>query len=160
MKGLHWTVAILVLIMFYGGFTLSKETATLHFGTGLVVLVAMAVWLAVRANTVRPPYPAAITHWHIMAAKLTHRGLYTCVTLQPLFGLLAVSTSKGEPTAYGVIPLKIVRNDTVHEIGEVLHGVNAWILVALVTFHVLGALYHRFITRDNVMQRMLPFGKA
>ena len=48
MKTLHWATAVLVLIMLYGGFTMSRETATMHFGTGLVVLVAMVVWLAVR----------------------------------------------------------------------------------------------------------------
>ncbi|MDO9125791.1 cytochrome b [Parvibaculum sp.] len=159
MKSLHWAIAVLVLIMLYGGFTLSRETATLHFGTGLVVLVLMVIWLAVRRTSIRPAY-TPMPRWQEIAAKATHHGLYASVTLQPVFGLLMVTTSKGEPVAYGVIPLKIVQNDTINEIGHVLHGVNGFLLTALVAVHILAALYHHFIVRDNVLKRMLPFAKA
>lgn len=159
MKTLHWAVAVLVLIMLYGGFTMSRETATLHFGTGLVVLVLMVIRLAVLSVSARPAYPE-MPRWQEIAAKATHRGLYVAVTLQPLFGLLLVTTSKGEPVAYGMIPLKIARNDTLHEIGEWLHVINAYAIVALVAVHILAALYHHIILKDNVLKRMLPFAKA
>lgn len=158
-KSLHWAIAVLVLIMLYGGFTLSRETATLHFGTGLVILVLMVIWLAVRGSSARPAYPP-MPRWQEIAAKATHHSLYALVTLQPVFGLLMVTTSKGEPTAYGVIPLKIAQNDALHEIGETLHVINAYLITALVTLHVLGALYHHIVLRDNVLKRMLPFAKS
>ena len=31
-----------------------------------------------------------------------------------------------------------------------------WVLLVLVGLHVLAALYHYFIRRDGVLQRMLP----
>ena len=159
MKTLHWAVAVLVLIMLYGGFTMSRETATLHFGTGLVVLVLMVAWLATRRASARPAY-TPMPRWQEIAAKATHHGLYAAVTLQPIFGLLLVTTSKNEPVAYGVIPLKIARNDMLHEIGEWLHVINAYAIVALVAVHILAALYHHIILKDNVLKRMLPFAKV
>ncbi|MBC7103925.1 MAG: cytochrome b [Parvibaculum sp.] len=159
MKTLHWATAVLVLIMLYGGFTMSRETATMHFGTGLVVLVAMVVWLAVRRASSRPAY-TPMPRWQEIAAKATHHGLYATVTLQPIFGLLLVTTSKNEPVAYGVIPLKIARNDMLHEIGEWLHTVNAYAIVALVSLHILAVLYHQIILKDNLVKRMLPFAKV
>lgn len=159
MKTLHWATAVLVLIMLYGGFTLSRETATLHFGTGLVVLVLMVIWLAVRRASVRPAY-TPMPRWQEIAAKATHHGLYACVTLQPIFGLLMVATSKGEPVAYGVIPLKIAQNDTINEIGHVLHGVNGFIIAGLVGLHILAVLYHQIVLKDNLVKRMLPFAKV
>ena len=158
-KTLHWAIAVLVLIMLYGGFTLSRETATYHFGTGLVILVLMVIWLAVKGGSPRPAYPP-MPRWQTIAAKATHHSLYALVTLQPLFGLLLVTTSKGEPVAYGVIPLKIAQNDTLHEIGEWLHVVNGYLIAALVAFHILGALYHHVVLKDNVLKRMLPFTKG
>lgn len=159
MKTLHWAITVLVLIMLYGGFTLSRETATLHFGTGLVVLVLMVIWLAVRRGSARPAY-IEMPRWQEIAAKATHHGLYATVTLQPIFGLLLVTTSKNEPVAYGVIPLKIARNDMLHEIGEWLHAVNAYAIVALVSLHILAVLYHQIILKDNLVKRMLPFAKV
>ena len=82
------------------------------------------------------------------------------MTLQPIFGLLLVTTSKNEPVAYGVIPLKIARNDMLHEIGEWLHAVNAYAIVALVSLHILAVLYHQIILKDNLLKRMLPFAKV
>jgi cytochrome b561 len=80
--------------------------------------------------------------------------------LQPIFGLLLVTTSKNEPVAYGVIPLKIARNDMLHEIGEWLHVINAYAIVGLVALHILAALYHHLVLKDNVLKRMLPFAKV
>ena len=50
MKSLHWAIAVLVLLMIYGGFTLSRETATLHFGFGIVILALMVIWQGKKAN--------------------------------------------------------------------------------------------------------------
>ena len=158
LKTLHWAIAVLVLLMIYGGFTLSRETATYHFGTGLVILVLMVIWLTVKSSKPRPAFPP-MPRWQEIAAKATHHSLYACVTLQPLFGLLLVTTSKGEPMAYNLIPLKIAQNDTLHEVGEWLHVANAYIITGLVALHILAALYHHLVLKDNVLKRMLP-GKA
>ncbi len=85
-----------------------------------------------------------------------HHGLYACVTLQPIFGLMMVSFSKGSPVAFTVIPLKIVQNDLINEIGHVAHMVNAFIITGLVALHILAALYHHLVLKDNVLKRMLP----
>ncbi len=97
--------------------------------------------------------------WQEITAKAVHHGLYACVTLQPIFGLMMVSFSKGSPVAFTVIPLKIVQNDLINEIGHVAHMVNAFIITGLVTLHILAALYHHLVLKDNVLKRMLP-GRA
>ncbi len=158
MKNLHWAIAVLVLIMIYGGFNMTRETATMHFGVGIIVLALMVIWLATKGRSPRPAYPD-MPRWQEIAAKAVHHGLYASVTLQPVFGLMMVMFSKREPVAFGVIPLKIVQNDTINAIGHTLHGINAWILTALVAVHILAALYHHVILKDNVLKRMLPLAK-
>jgi len=158
-KAFHWVAGVLVLLMLYGGFSLSRETATWHFGFGLIVLTVMVLWLGWRMSHARPALPA-MPRWQEITAKSTHHLLMLCVTLQPIFGLMMVTTSKREPVAFGFIPLKIAQNDTINEIGRTLHGINAWILAALVALHIGAALYHHFVLKDNVLKRMLPFGKG
>ena len=53
-KALHWTVSVLVLLMLYGGATLSRETATWHFGFGIITLIVMVFWLGHRMTHPRP----------------------------------------------------------------------------------------------------------
>ncbi|ABS63229.1 cytochrome B561 [Parvibaculum lavamentivorans DS-1] len=159
-KSFHWAAGVLVLLMLYSGFTLSRETATWHFGTGIVVLVLMVGWLAIRGRQSRPPLPADMPRWQTITARATHHSLYLLVTLQPIFGLMMVTTSDREPVAFGFIPLKIAENGVINEIGHVGHMINAYLLTALVLLHIAGALEHHFIRRDNVLRRMLPFGKA
>ncbi|MED5681924.1 cytochrome b/b6 domain-containing protein, partial [Enterobacter hormaechei] len=42
-----------------------------------------------------------------------------------------------------------------HAMGDI-HGVLAWVLFALIVMHVAAALFHRFVLRDQVLQRMTP----
>ena len=157
-KGLHWAAVTFVLILLYTGFTLSRENATWHFGFGILLLVVMVIWLAYKAGKPRPPFPADMPRWQQIAARAVHHSLYLFVTLQPIFGLMLVTTSKGSPMAFGFIPLKIARHDAIHGIGEVLHVGNAYLIATLLALHFIGALYHHFIRRDDVLKRILPGG--
>ena len=37
-----------------------------------------------------------------------------------------------------------------------MHGIVAKLLYVLIVLHILGALKHQFINRDNVLHRMIP----
>jgi len=37
-----------------------------------------------------------------------------------------------------------------------IHQIGALVLLSLIGVHALAALFHRFILKDNVLQRMLP----
>lgn len=166
-KTLHWAIVILILPMLYYGFqadNLPKEDRLgffqLHAGIGLIILLLMLARLVWRIGHPAPPLPDGMPRWQQIAAKASHHGFYLLVILQPLFGLLLTTTSKGNLKPFGLFGLHIAQNETLHEIGETLHGLNAWVLVALIAGHVLAALYHHFIRRDNVLKRMIPFVKA
>jgi cytochrome b561 len=38
-----------------------------------------------------------------------------------------------------------------------IHALSAWVLLGLIGLHVLAALFHRFVLRDDVLQSMLPW---
>jgi len=37
-----------------------------------------------------------------------------------------------------------------------IHSALAWVLLVLIGAHVGAALFHRFVLKDDVMQRMMP----
>jgi len=39
-----------------------------------------------------------------------------------------------------------------------IHALSAWLLLGLIGLHILAALFHRFVLRDEVLQSMLPWG--
>ncbi|MDA1077014.1 MAG: cytochrome b/b6 domain-containing protein, partial [Proteobacteria bacterium] len=43
---------------------------------------------------------------------------------------------------------------------HLLHGINALILSVLVIGHIGAAFYHHFKQKDDVLRRMLPYGKV
>jgi cytochrome b561 len=43
-----------------------------------------------------------------------------------------------------------------HEVFETAHIWLAWGMIGLVPLHILAALYHHFVRRDNALLRMLP----
>ena len=81
-----------------------------------------------------PPYtpeePVAL-QW---VAKLTHLGLYALMILMPVSGALAWFGGAASAAQ-------------AHELMRIL-------LLALIGLHILGALYHQFILRTDIMSRM------
>lgn len=166
-KTLHWLILIFLLPMLYYGFTsdsIPKEDRLgffqTHMGVGLVILALMLARLAWRITHPVPALPADLPRWQQIASKATHHGLYLLVILQPVFGLLMTTTSKGNLKAFGLFGTQIAPNEPLHRIGETLHGLNAWLITILILCHVVAALYHHFIRKDTALKRMLPFTKA
>ena len=166
-KTLHWTIMVLVLMMLYGGFTsenLPKADRLgffqTHAGIGIIILILMIARLLWRRSHPVPALPDGMPRWQQIASKATHHSLYLLVLLQPVIGLTIASTSKFNLKAFGVFGLQVAPNETIHTISETLHGANAWIITALIALHLVAALYHHFVRRDNVLKRMLPFVKA
>ena len=158
-RAFHWAAAVLVLLMILGGFTMSRETATLHFGFGIVTLAVLVLWLGWRTGHPRPallPMP----RWQQILAKSVHHLLMLTVTLQPIFGLMMVSFHEKSINAFGVIPLKIVQNDTLNGIGHEAHEINAFVICGLLVLHIGGALYHHFVARDATLTRMISGNAA
>lgn len=144
---LHWVVALLILQQFVFHDAISAAWRAMgrglavafdpmvmaHVAGGALILLA-ALWrLSIRARRGAPPAEGDSALQRLVA-KLTHLGLYVLMILMPVSG--AVAWFGGvKAAAEG------------HEVMKVL-------LLALIVLHVVGALYHQFILRDGVMNRM------
>lgn len=54
------------------------------------------------------------------------------------------------------MPPIVAPNQALSERLIMVHRWVGWLVILLVLTHVSAALYHYFIRRDNVLQRMLP----
>ena len=165
-KLLHWTIAFCVLAMIPMGFAMTRVPSgllqnslfTLHRSFGVLVGALMLARLAYRlVNGVPAPEPT-LTAWQHIVSHLVHVSLYVLLIAQPIIGWVATSAYGAAISVFGLFTLPaIVEKD--EELSKPLfaaHELIGYIIAGLVTLHIGAALFHYFIRRDGVLQRMLP----
>lgn len=164
---LHWVVALLIIGMLGLGFFLENiprntpERAffvNLHKSFGVLVLGLVLVRWLWRVTHRSPPLPSHMPWWETLAATWTHKLLYLCMFLQPLSGYLASSFNKYGVKFFGIpLPQWGWEDKALRSIFIEIHGAVAIILLLLICLHVLGALKHLLVDKDQIFQRMLPW---
>jgi cytochrome b561 len=162
---LHWMLALLILGslgigLYMTGLSFSPARLRLynwHKWAGMVILILSAARLLWRL-THRPPADLPMPVWQSRMAHGAHLTLYALFFAVPLSGW-AYSSAAGFPIVlFGVLPLPdwVAVDRGVSESLKPLHHWLAYALGGVVALHVAGALKHRLIDRDTLLQRMLP----
>ena len=163
-KILHWTMAVLILGMLSVGFYMTslpdsdtKNTIyNMHKATGVVVLTILVFRILWRSNNYLVK-PVSGLPWLIQKISLfTHVVLYLLMLAMPITGLLMSLFAGYNISVFGLFTIKSWRVDTqaatlFHDFHEAL----ALILAILVCLHILAALYHHFIRKDDTLNRMI-----
>jgi cytochrome b561 len=173
---LHWLIAASVLVnlglgLYMADLPRSDPSRFLLFQThksiGLTVLVLSLLRVGWRLVNPIPPLPRGMNPALRLGARATHFLLYFLIIAIPLAGWAMVSSSSlGLPTPYfGLfswpnIPFLADLPSAIkmQNIGlfKTTHKWLAYLMIGLFVFHVLGALYHQFLRRDDVLRRMVP----
>lgn len=165
LRALHWAMALVVVLAWGLGMRAGTiegpargEAIGWHIAVASSLLLLLPLRVAVRAAGSVPALPAAMGGAARLAARAAHVALYALMLALPLSGWLAVN-SAGRPVklmGLAYLPSLVAKNQALHERVETLHVALAWALAAVVVLHVLAALKHHFIDRDDVLRRMLP----
>lgn len=159
---LHWLIAALLLANVVIAFTMedARGLMPLHKSLGITVLLLTLVRIGWRLTHAVPPLPAALASWERVAARVTHGAFYLLLLVMPLLGWASASSGKwGTGALFGVIPwfdLPIGKSHDLHEALGEAHELTAYLTLALIALHVVGALKHQLIDRNNMLARMLP----
>ena len=182
---LHWEVALLVLVLLVMGKTGLVEADhpgsaafMWHGSLGVLVLVSVAARALWRLRHPPPEFPATMTRLGRIAARTMHASLYVLLIALPLSGWLAASSEGSNVNLFNVATLPrwgaSMPSDTrptavpgmraapeseeggSEDLAEEVHEFLGDALILLASLHVLAALKHQYIDRDELIRRMLP----
>ena len=162
---LHWSMAGIVAVMLPLGLWMTgldyydpwyTRAPDLHRAIGVLFgLMLLARW-AWRLTQVQPTVHAATSRDQTVAT-LVHRLLYFIPLCLIISGYL-ISTADGravEVFGWFSLPATMQGIDGQADIAGDIHFFLAMALLAVIVLHVLGALRHHFVYRDDTLRRML-----
>ena len=167
-KSFHWIIALGILcngvfglLMDLAGSPMQKiNWLALHKSIGLTVLALVLLRLAWRMLDRRPP-DEPMPRWQRLGAHLVHGVLYVLIVAIPLSGWWFNSVT-GKPLQWFKqfnLPALAEKNDELRGFAHDVHEYLFWFLVLVLLAHVGAALKHHVFDNDNVLRRMLPFGR-
>jgi cytochrome b561 len=152
---LHWVVTLLVFIVFYLGLStkdipLVQKVGILrwHMPLGITVLMLMLVRLVIRWRTAHPEAATIGNAFLDKIGEWTHYLLYIFAILMPLTGLMLSLSFNLLPVVFGG------EGRLPRDLSPMLHGLIDPLFALLILLHILAALYHQFIRKDNLLARM------
>lgn len=163
-KGLHWLIALMVILMLSVSFFLddvpSQYTSlayTLHKSLGLSVLGLMLIRIVCIIYYGRPSLPKSVPGWIQWLSRFVQYSFYVLLLVMPLSGWIMSMAGNRIPSYFGLFPLPlpgISPNPWLENWMDQSHKVIAWILIALICLHIAGAIKHYFIDKDGVVNKM------
>lgn len=160
LAAIHWLTLILFIAAFYLGHELDETKAAAakmalypyHFIIGDFVLILTLI----RTYFLRKDgKPAPIQGGSPIANKVAtglHHLLYVLLIALPISGMVMINTTGLVEAlkAHNVSQLPDLEKFAVHEV----HAAIIAIILLTIALHVVAALYHQFVLKDNQIRRM------
>lgn len=167
-KILHSIIAISMIGMLAVGIYM-EETETYwlydwHKSIGVIVLVVALLRIIWRIKKGWPTPVGNNPQLQLMVAKAVHWILILSTVIYPVSGMMmsgggghgiavfgiTLMAENPDPATGNAVPV----NEAVASLGHEIHGLFAWILVGIIVLHIVGALKHHFIDKDETIKRM------
>ena len=161
---LHWIMALGFIGMFILGFYMQSmpfsptklQVYAWHKWAGVTLFLFAFLRLLWRITHRPPAFPATMSNGAKILAHLGHYVLFGFMFAVPLSGWLMSSAMGFQTVWFGVIPLPdlIAKDKAMAEILAATHAYLNWAFIAAVSGHILIALKHQFIDKDNLFARI------
>lgn len=162
---LHWIMFGLIAAQYavgsimphIGKNTPNESWVNWHLSIGAAILFFVVLrWI------MRVMHPVALLDsgpkWQQQLASATHASIYVLILIMCILGWAAASYRGWTVYLFGVIPLPdLAAKNTpwAHTAGDI-HDYLLYVLLIPIALHISAALYHHYVLRDRVLQRMLP----
>lgn len=165
-KAFHWTMFVMILFLllmeplgnyFPRGSEEKFFITWLHISIGMTVFMLVILRLIWKFINPKPDYPGTMPQWQKWTSSAVHSILYTAIILQPIAGMVMVRARGRDVNFFNLfsVPGFAEPNQAVREIAWFIHhDILGHALQLFVIFHILAALYHHFIVKDNVLKKM------
>ncbi|MDB6095793.1 MAG: Cytochrome [Francisellaceae bacterium] len=169
-KTLHWAIAILFIFEFlliYSIMFILKNHdykmflfQALHKPIGFILLVLGFLAVLWRIFSHKPGWPLNMRSWEQILARVTHTLLYCSMVIMPLSGLIGNLAAGYTVELFGLYTISPAsfKDEFISKVWFNIHGVTSYCILVIVFLHIIGALKHHFIDKNNILKRMMPFG--
>ncbi len=164
---LHWLMAIMIALsyvaieqrgLFERGSTARFAMMQTHFWLGIGIFILVWVRISQRMKHRMPRIEPSLPVWQVGLSKFFHFALYAFFIVMPILGIMTAWTDGKTifiPFTDFALPTLMAENEALahqleewhHDIGEAFY----WVI----GLHVIAALYHHFIRKDDALKRML-----
>ncbi|ANC50605.1 cytochrome B561 (plasmid) [Aurantiacibacter atlanticus] len=170
----HWIMAAVVIFQLFSGWWMQRYLAgadkldayALHSEIGLTLLVMGALRLLWRLIVPGPINDADTPGWPTKVAHATHFLFYALFAVLPISGWMmwsAIQPARDLNLA-GLVPVPAMPFQDLSpemqfrmlDLAGDVHVAAAILLAGLIPLHVIAALKHHFLDRDDVLEGMLP----
>ena len=164
MRGLHWTMAAMVLTMLGIGVTMVASLAdyhllvSIHRPLGAAILVLVVVRFVVRRLSPLPPFPPTMSRPERVAASASEYTMYGLMFALPLVGWGMLSAAHYPIVLYGSLSLPdiVPHNAMLYVVLRKAHTILAYLFFLMFIAHFGAILFHTLIVRDGLLKRMAP----
>ncbi len=126
----------------------------LHKSIGITIIVLVIIRVLWRITHKPPAVLASYKVWERKLAAGAHHLLYLLMIALPVTGLIMSVSGKFGVKWFGVPFLNGLDHPAVRDIFKEAHEIIGIILLAIIAVHILGALKHKFVDKDDTMKRM------
>ncbi len=165
---LHWIVGLGMIAVIAMGLYMTRTEQFalygLHKSLGMLLFIFI-LWRAVlRLRMGWPQEVSSGTRMEHGLARVVHWVLILGTIAMPLSGMLDAYMSGRGLTLFGLDLVAanlgdtgrpIAINESLAELGELIHILAAKIVIAAILLHVVGAIKHHIINKDGTLRRML-----
>jgi cytochrome b561 len=161
---LHWIMAVLIVVvgvlgLLHDSWPRGSQAfwINVHALIGLLVWVLIVVRLWWRRTHPPPALPPEVGVLPRQLSSAVHLLLYLLAFITPLVGIVTFIWH-GRAFDFGLfrVDFGVHKNRAIFHPTEEIHGYLAYTLFALIGIHLLTALWHQFVRRDRLLQRMWP----
>lgn len=162
----HWGIFALFVYMYYLALTMMDMKPSpekwsmygLHKSWGMVILFLVFLRISWRMMNPVPKDPEGFSKMQSLVAKAGHYALYLAMIVMPVSGYTMSMAGGHGITVFGAwkVPDLIGVDKPLGGLAHDVHEISSTVIYFLVAAHVLAALYHHFIRKDDVLKRMLP----
>jgi cytochrome b561 len=161
----HWLMFVLVVCV--GALGLLHDSwptkPMQRFWINIHAILGLLLWFTLMARFMwrrrhqPPPLMESVGTFSRRTQALVHFSLYALLFVTPIVGIITF-VYHGRVFDFGIfkIDFGIKSNRAIFHPTEDLHGYLAYAIFALAGIHALTALWHQFITRDGLLDRMWP----
>ncbi|MFM8813170.1 MAG: cytochrome b [Methylophilaceae bacterium] len=126
----------------------------LHKSLGVTILALVLFRIYWRLSHRPPALLSSLNAWERKLAAGGHHSLYLLMVLIPVAGIIMSLYSKYGLQWFGIKLLEGLDNKDLRETFAEVHELLGTAMLVVLAVHVLGALKHRLIDKDDTMKRM------